>query len=180
MRQAQGFRRARPADIWVCWDLDNTLVRSGALVHAGTPLRDAVVEAEPVPNMLDFFEAMRARLPDAEHFVVTARRSSMRNTTHGWLERHGVTLPDGAVCLVPDAEAKRRIWQRLAEDAQLVIVDDLSYEHENDQPSIYEELVDCAKRTADVYIGFEEIAEIAASSEAVGAVASRVVDSLTR
>ena len=58
VRQARRFGRSHPASVRVCWDLDNTLVDSGRLVHAGTPLREAVIDAEPVPKMLEFYEAL--------------------------------------------------------------------------------------------------------------------------
>jgi hypothetical protein len=128
--------------------------------------------------MLAFYEAMRTKLPEAQHFILSARTPSMRRDTFAWLRRYGLSAADGAVCFVPYAKAKPKVWKQLARDAQLVIVDDLSYNHEGDQPTTYEDLVELAKRTACVYIGLGEIAQIAASSRAVEAVASEAVNAL--
>ena len=59
----------------------------------------------------------------------------MRRDTLVWLQRHGLTPQDGAVCFVPQAKAKVKVWRQLARDGQLVIVDDLSYNHESDSPT---------------------------------------------
>ena len=180
VRQARRFGRSHPASVRVCWDLDNTLVDSGRLIHAGTPLREAVIDAEPVPKMLEFYEALRAKLPDAQHFILSARMSSMRRDTLVWLQRHGLTPQDGAVCFVPQAKAKVKVWRQLARDGQLVIVDDLSYNHESDSPDVYHELVHIAQRTARVYIGLEQIGQIAADSIAVDAAACSTVQALAQ
>jgi len=180
VRQARASRRQHPANIRICWDLDNTLVGSGHLLREGLQLHQAVVEARPVPNMLAFFDAMRLRIPEAEHFILSARPSAMRADTLAWLEEHGLALSGGAICLVPSAEAKRRVWQQLARDGQLVIVDDLSYGHEGEEAFIYDELVAFARRTASVYIGLDDIARIEAEAEAVEPVAERAVEALAR
>ena len=178
LRQARRFDRAHPAKIRVSWDLDNTLANSGALLRTGTQLQDAIVSAEPVANMIAFYRRIHELLPRAGHFILSARTPSMRADTLVWLGRHGVDSEDGAVCFVPYAEAKRRIWKRLARGAQLMIVDDLSYGHEAVQPSIYRELADFARQTARVYVGFDEIARIAADADAIDVVAAAAVAAL--
>jgi hypothetical protein len=146
----------------------------------GRRLQDAVVEARPVPNMLALYEMMRTKLPDAEHFILSARMRSMRHDTFVWLRRHGLAPRDGAVCFVPYAKAKPKVWRQLARDARLVIVDDLSYNHESQEPSVYHDLIDFAERTACVYIGLDEIAKVSANSQAVEEVASWAVETLAR
>jgi hypothetical protein len=166
VRQVHGLCRS-DANVRVCWDLDNTLVDSGALLRTGARLSDAIVEAKPVPNMLRFFDALRANLPTADHIVVTARRRSMRRATEAWLRRYGVAAETSALCFVPYAEAKVKLWEQLAGDARLVIVDDLGYGHEDERPSRHIGLVEVANRVARVYIGDEEIARIVASPTAI-------------
>jgi hypothetical protein len=139
-----------------------------------------VVDAKPVPNMLAFFDAMRRRVPDAQHFILSARPSAMWADTLAWLEEHGLALSGGAICLVPNADAKRRVWQQLARDCQLVIVDDLSYGHERDEAVVYDELAAFARRTASVYIGLDDIARIESDPSAVQSVAERAAEALTR
>jgi hypothetical protein len=178
VRQARRFSRACQAPIRVCWDLDNTLVGSGVLIHAGSQLEDAIVEAEPVPNMLDLFWSIREKLPHAGHFVVSARFYTMRDSTFVWLRRHGLDLDRTEVALVPDAEAKARVWEELARDGRLLIVDDLSYDHASDRPAIYEDLVTAARATASAYIGLDQIAEVSADRRAVDRVASRAAESM--
>jgi hypothetical protein len=180
VKQARTFCSARPSRVRVCWDLDNTLVDSGTLIHAGTQLASAIVDAEPVPNMLDFYRAMKTKLPDAEHFILSSRLRSMRPDTALWLRRSGVPFDDSILCLVPYVQAKRRVWAQLARDGALVIVDDLSYDHEADTPSIYQELVRFAEETATVYIGLEQIAEIKSNAAAIEEVAARTAESLAR
>jgi hypothetical protein len=177
VRQARQLR-SRDGLIRICWDLDNTLVDSGRLLRAGERLDDAIVVAEPVSNMLDLYEAMRAELPNAEHFILSARMRGMRRKTVVWLSRHGVSPADAIVCFVPYVQAKPRVWQELARDARLVIVDDLSYNHETEQVAIHHDLVAVAERIAYVYIGLDEIAEIARNPTAVGAVVSRTAESV--
>jgi hypothetical protein len=177
VKQARRFRSGRGV-IRICWDLDNTLVNSGALLRAGGRLDDAIVEAEPVSNMLDLFEAIRVELPNAEHFILSARMRGMRRDTVAWLERYGLSPADAAVCLVPYVQAKPKVWAELARDARLVIVDDLSFNHEAEQVGIYDDLVDVAERLAYVYIGLDEIVEIARNPTAIGAVVSRTVGSV--
>lgn len=162
----------------MCWDLDNTLVGSGLLIRAGSRLEDAIVEAEPVPNMLDLHAAIRQRFPAAGQFVVSARAGSMRGATLAWLRRHGLALDPAAVCLIPYPQAKSRIWAELARGGRLLIVDDLSYDHESETPSVYADLVATARRTATAYIGLEEISAITADPRSVEAVASRAADAL--
>jgi hypothetical protein len=177
VRQARSLR-SRGSVIRVCWDLDNTLVNSGALLREGRRLDDAIVEAEPVSNMLDFFEAIRSDLPTAEHFILSARMRGMRHDTVAWLRRHGISPADAAVCFVPYVQAKPKVWEELARDARLVIIDDLSYDHESEQLGTYCDLINVALRLADVYIGLEDIAEIARNPTAVGVLASRTIGSV--
>ena len=98
LRQARRHS-SHPAPIRVCWDLDNTLVNSGALLRAGHSLRDAIVRADAVPNMLEFFAAVHSTLPDADHFILTARVRAMRRDTETWLLRHGLAQTDAAAVL---------------------------------------------------------------------------------
>jgi hypothetical protein len=177
VRQARRLR-SRKAVIRICWDLDNTLVNSGELLRAGERLDDAIVEAEPVSNMLDLYKAMRAQLPNAEHFILSARMRGMRRDTMAWLSRHGLSPADAAVCFVPYVQAKPKVWEELARDGRLVIIDDLSYNHETEQVGIYHDLVEIAERLAFVYIGVNEITEVATNPTAVGAVVSRTVESV--
>jgi hypothetical protein len=179
VKQARRFRsRAGAGAVRVCWDLDNTLVGSGKLLRAGRRLEAAIVDAEPVPNMLDLYGAIRAEIPNAEYFILSARMRRMRPDTLAWLSRHGLIHAGAAVCFVPYVQAKARVWEQLAGRGALVIVDDLSYDHESDHVSTHDELVDLAERIANIYIGLEEIAEIAADPKAVGALVSRTVESL--
>jgi hypothetical protein len=177
VRQARSLRSGQGV-IRICWDLDNTLVNSGALLRAGGKLEDAIVEAEPVPNMLDLFAAIRAELPNAEHFILSARMRGMRRETVAWLRRHGLSPGDAAVCFVPYVRAKPLVWEELARGARLIIVDDLSYNHEQERVGVYDDLVDVAQRIAYVYIGLVDIAEIARNPTAVRAVVSRTAKSV--
>ena len=68
------------------------------------------VRADPVSNMLEFFAAVHSRLPDADHFILTARVRAMRRDTETWLMRHGLAQTDAPLCLVPDVNAKKRVW----------------------------------------------------------------------
>jgi hypothetical protein len=143
-------------------------------------LHEAIVDAKPVPNMLAFFDVMRRQFPDAEHIILSARPSAMRAETLAWLEEHGLALSGGTILLVPSADAKRRVWEQLASDSRLVIVDDLSYGHEGDEPSVYRELVALARRTASVYIGMDDIARIEADPGVVQSVARCAAEALTQ
>jgi hypothetical protein len=178
VRQARNCCRANPATVRVSWDLDNTLAGSGMLLRTGIPLQAAIVEAQPMPNMPAFYEALHVRLPEAHHFIVSARTPSMRRDTVAWLARHGFEVDDGAICFVPEVDAKLEVWRQLARDARLVIVDDLSYDHEAVDPSVYEHLVEVAKQIAFIYIGLDRIAEITRSAAAAEAVASEVLEAL--
>jgi hypothetical protein len=180
VRQARRSCRSRPAEVRICWDLDNTLADSGSLIRLGKRLQDAVQEAEPVPNMLRFVEAMTAALPEAEHIVLTARLGSMRPDTITWLRRHAVQPSHGAVFFVPYAEAKPRVWRQLARGSRLVIVDDLSRGHEGDRPSVDHDLVEAARATASVYLGLDEITQIAADPKGVERIIAIVVESFAR
>jgi hypothetical protein len=178
VRQARNACRANPATVRVCWDLDNTLAGSGILLRTGIPLQAAIVDAQPVPNMPAFYDALHARLPQAHHFILSARTPGMRRDTVAWLARHGLEADDAAICFVPDVDAKLAVWRQLARDARLVIVDDLSYDHEAVKPSVYEHLVDVAEQIAYIYVGFDRIADITQSEAAAEAVASEVVGAL--
>ena len=180
VNQVRRFHRRSGAQVRICWDLDNTLVGSGSLLRTGIPLENAIVDAEPIPNMLGFFAAMRRNLPEAEHVFLSARIRSMRAPTLSWLEQYGLTPTAGAVWLVPNAGVKPAIWRRLARTARLVIVDDLSYDHEAERPSIYEDLVEVAKQTATVYIGLDQIAEIAEDPGAIEVIAAETAEAVAR
>jgi hypothetical protein len=133
-----------------------------------------------MPNMVAFFNALHHALPDAAPFALSARTPAMRNDTLAWLHRHGVGIGDAAVCFVPAAEAKVRVWHELARDGALVIVDDLRYGHEGDELRLYQDLVDSARTTASAYVGAREITEIAENAEAVDAIVARIVESLAK
>lgn len=178
MKQARNACKSNPATVRVCWDLDNTLAGSGMLLRSGIPLRAAIVDAEPVPNMPAFYDALHARLPEAHHFILSARTPSMRRDTVAWLDRHGLEADDAGICFVPNVDAKLEVWRQLARDARLVIVDDLSHDHEADEPSVYEHLVRVAEQIAFIYIGLDRIAEITRSTAAAEAVASEVIEAL--
>ena len=141
-------------------------------------MKDAAVEAEPVPNMLDFFEALRKELPEAEHVIVSARRRSLRRATNRWLRLHGGVARSIAICFVPYPQAKVRLWKHLARGAQLVIVDDLCYGHENEKPSRHLELIEIAAQTASVYVGYDQISQIVAGSSSVETLARETVKGL--
>lgn len=178
IRRARAFRRTHPAPIRVCWDLDNTLVDSGPLLRDGHALTQAIVDAYPVANMPAFYDALHAALPGAAHFILSARPSSTHAHTVDWLARHRVAATADVPCLIPDPHAKPRIWDELARDAQLVIVDDLSFNHEHEELSLYEELAEIAVATASVYVGLDDIGLIADDPDAVGKVVSRITREL--
>lgn len=180
VRQARRVHGHGSAPVRVCWDLDNTLVGSGSLVRSGITLEKAIVEAEPVPNMLEFFAALRTNLPEAEQVVLSARPRSMRVATLAWLERYSIALSPDAVLLAPSAAVKPAIWRQLARSAQLVIVDDLTYDHEAQRPSVYHDLVEAARRTATVYVGFDQIAEIAANPGVIEPIAAQTAEAVAR
>jgi hypothetical protein len=180
VRQARRVHSHGSAPVRVCWDLDNTLVGSGSLVRTGTTLEEAIVDAEPVPNMLEFFAALRTNLPEAEQVVLSARLRSMRVPTLDWLERYGIALSPDAVLLAPSAAVKPAIWRQLARNAQLVIVDDLTYDHEAERPSVYHDLVEAARRTATVYIGFDQIVEIAANPGVIEPIVAQTAEAVAR
>jgi hypothetical protein len=177
-RQARRLSHG-PAPVRVCWDLDNTLVDSGTLLRAGRALEDAIVEAAPVPNMLELFRAMRSALPEGGHVIVSARLREMRPATLTWLEQHDVLIEAAAVCFVPYVEAKPMIWTRLARGSKLVIVDDLSYNHEGEQVAVNARLVAIAERLARVYVGVEDIRRVSADSRAIEHVVERARGALT-
>lgn len=177
-RQSKHFCDTHPRETCICWDLDNTLVDSGVLLGAGCSLDQAIVAAHPVANMLEFYEVMQTHLPGAANFILSARSGSMRDATLDWFSRHGLVAT--SLCLVPHAAAKPRIWRQLASNAPLVIVDDLSFGHESDVPSLYHDLILRAEATALSYVGFEQIAEISVDREAVTSVATQVVGALSR
>jgi hypothetical protein len=179
LRQARAASRRRPVGhLRFCWDLDNTLVNSGVLIRMGQPLQEAVIQAEPVPNMVDFYRVVVARFPEASHFILSARTAAMRSDTLAWLERYRIATED-TVCFVPTAEAKTRVWQQLAQNADLVIIDDLSFNHERDEPTRNDDLIEMAQRVAVVYIGADEIATIAADSQAIEETVSRIIATST-
>lgn len=174
LRQVRVAARGQPVGhLRVCWDLDNTLVNSGVLIRMGRPLHEVVSEAQPVPNMLDFFREVHARVPEASHFILSARTAAMRPDTVAWLKRYGIATED-TVCFVPTAEAKERVWRQLARNADLVIVDDLSFNHERDEPTRNYGLIEVAQRFAVLHIGADEIASIAGDSQAIEEVVSRI------
>jgi hypothetical protein len=176
LREVRAASRGQPVgQLRVCWDLDNTLVDSGVLIRMGHALQEAVIEAEPVPNMLDFYRAVRARVPEASHFILSARTAAMRSDTVAWLERHRIATDD-TVCFVPTAEAKTRVWRQLARNARLVIVDDLSFNHERNEPTRNYDLIDVAQRVAALYIGADEISTIAGDSQAIEETVARIIE----
>lgn len=128
--------------------------------------------------MLEFYEALRARLPEAESIVLSARAESMRAGTLEWLARHNLRVSDAHLCLVPNAAAKLEIWRHLAEDAPLIIIDDLSFNHERDQPSLYYELIRQAESIALNYVGLEQIAHMATDRSAPASIVEQVIVAL--
>jgi len=180
VRNARRLRRARPRVVLVCWDLDNTLVDSGSLLRLGQRLEDAIVDGKPVPNMLAFYAALGDGLPDAAHVILSARTPAMRTDTLTWLSNNGLAPADGVLWFVPNAAAKTRVWQTLAKAAPLVIVDDLTYDHEAETPRVYQDLVETARRTAAVYIGADEIARIAGDPEAISGIVAEAVAAVRR
>jgi hypothetical protein len=180
VRQARRLRRSGPTATYVCWDLDNTLVSSGENLALGMRLEEAIVEARPVPNMLAFYGAMQKHVDDARHFILSARTRSMRRATIAWLRRNGIRPARGAVCFVPTVDAKPLIWDVLGRSGRLVIIDDLSYDHESGRPSVHGHLVEIASRTACRYVGFEEIHEIATNPDAIGVIVAETLAALDR
>jgi hypothetical protein len=162
------------APVNVCWDLDNTLVESGTLVHGGRTPEQAIVEAGPMPGMLEFAAAIAEELPDAAHFALSVRERGMRADTLAWLRLHEVRLEPEAVFFVPTPAGKAAVWRDLAAGARLLIVDDLSFDHESGAPSVHHDVVLEARRLGDVYLGIEEIAAIGADPARARAAAADV------
>lgn len=159
LRVRLGVRRLPAGPATVCWDLDNTLVGSGALLRDGHRLEQAIVAAEPMPGMLAFVEAVRAELPGATHVVLSVRTRAMRADTLAWLARHAVGVPPAEVFFVPFAASKPRIWRELARRGPLLVVDDLSHGHDG-EVRLYDDLVAQARAIATAYVGLDEIAAI--------------------
>jgi phage tail protein X len=176
--QARDFARTASGPIRACWDLDNTLVDSGRLLRAGVELDEAVRTATPLAGMLEFHRALRAALPSADHFMLSARPAAMRADTLDWLCKHGFDVAPGALGLVPIPDAKPAVWRRLARGARLLVVDDLMWNHESDVPQPYRRLVKRAGQIADCYVGADTIAEIARDPERAGPIASHVAAEL--
>jgi hypothetical protein len=175
--QARAFVSGRRGVTRVCWDLDNTLADSGSLLRSGKTLAEAIVAAQPVPNMPEFFRALQIALPEADHFLLSARLPSMRPDTLAWLRGHlGVT--DMALCLVPYPDAKTKVWRSLAAAGPVVIVDDLSFGHEGDQPSVHVTLVEAARQSATAYVGLDEIRRIAGDRSEVAATVESILVAL--
>jgi hypothetical protein len=179
VRQASAFATAHRAPVRICWDLDNTLVDSGRLLHAGAKLHDAVRVAEPLQGMLEFHRAVSDTLPTADHFVLSARSAAMRSDTVAWLRCHRFDVPVTAICLVPTHDAKPAVWRRLARGARLLVVDDLTVDHESDSPRLHEGLAKRAAQIADSYVGAEMIEEIVANPARARPLAARVAAELT-
>jgi len=179
VRRATRFCDSNPAATRVCWDLDNTLIDTGSLLRAGHTLDEAAALASPVPNMLLFFEALQKSLPGAQHFALSARQGALRTDTLAWLSRHRVTLSPAQVYLVPEADAKPAIWHALARDASLVIVDDLTFDHESAELSHYTDLVEQATETAAAYVGHRVISQVATGELAVPAAVSETIAGLS-
>lgn len=173
-RQAARVR----AQVIVCWDLDNTLVDSGVLIRDGRPVTRAWVEAAPVPGMLAFAFALRAQLAGAAHVVLSVRTRDVRAETLAWLEREQFELRADDLWLVPSPEDKPAIWRALAASARLVVVDDLTHGHESAEPLVYASLAAEARRTADVYVGAEEISRLRLDPHAAQQLARDVSESL--
>jgi hypothetical protein len=175
--QARAFVSGRHGVTRICWDLDNTLADSGSLLRSGKTLAEAIVEAQPVQNMPEFFRALQVALPDADHFVLSARLPSMRPDTLAWLQEH-LGNADLALCLVPYPDAKTKVWRLLAAAGPVVIVDDLSFGHEGAQPSVYAALTETARKSATAYVGLDEIRRIAGDRSEVAAIVESVLASL--
>lgn len=180
VRQAKAASLEHCVRVRVCWDLDNTLVDSGALLRQGVALDQAIVDAPPVPNMLAFYDAVRAGIPGAHHFILTARSKTMRSATAGWFDRHALVTEESAVCLIPRPSAKPKVWRVLASGARLVIVDDLSFRHETGSPRLYDELIRQAQQTAISYVGKAEIDRIAANADAIENIVEETLRLLAR
>ena len=178
--QARSFASAQPTAVRICWDLDNTLVASGKLLARGLTLDRAVVDAYPVDNMLDYYDAVRNALPEASHFILSARPANMRGATQTWLEQNGLTPERSAVCLVPEPDIKPRIWAELARGTQLVIVDDLRFNHEAEIPDLYHDLIDLADDVAVAYIGGETIDRLETGEVTPTAAAQTLAAKVTR
>jgi hypothetical protein len=179
LRVRLAVRRLPAAPAIVCWDLDNTLVGTGTLLSAGTRLEQAVAAAEPMPGMLAFVEAVRARLPGAAHVVLSVRTRAMRAETLTWLARHRVGFAPEVVFFVPFAASKPRIWRALARRGPLLVVDDLSHGHEGDVRP-YDDLVAQARAIGAAYVGLDDIAAIGRDPGAGAALAERLALSAGR
>ena len=162
------------APVVVCWDLDNTLVDSGALIRAGRPATSAWVEAEPVAGMLELAASLRTALPEAAHVVLSVRPHSVRGETLAWLERNEFAVSAQTVWFVSSPDDKPRVWRTLARNGLLVIVDDLAGGHERAVPEPYEHLVTDASEIAHVYVGLDMIRRVQTSSAGATELAAEI------
>jgi hypothetical protein len=174
IRQARDFDAAHRGAVRVCWDLDNTLVDSGALLRRGMPLHEAAVAAEPIAGILALRDALRAELPGAAHFVLSVRPATMRDDTLAWLARHVADVPESAVALVSSPYDKPPVWRRLGRGGRLIVVDDLSSGHETGEIVAYRHLPEQAARIADAYVDLETIDGLALRPSASGSIAERL------
>lgn len=166
------------APVIVCWDLDNTLVDSGPLIRTGRSVSQAWLEAGAVPGMLAFAAELRARLVGAAHVVLTVRTRKVRAATAAWLERERFELGADHLWLVGAPEDKAPVWRALRQNAPLVVVDDLTYAHEQAEPLVYEALMEEARQVATVYVGAIEIARVRAEPQQAELLAQDVVEQL--
>jgi hypothetical protein len=147
LRKYNGFKKVYVVDI------DNTLTiyRGDGKIDHRNP--------DPRPNMVKFVKSIIAR--NEPVIFLSARNYRLMTITKNWLGQQEILSKTGDVFLVPNAEAKiPYLKYLLSKNVNVEYIDDLSYNHENNQVKFYQHVIDQVIELDIDYKGLDYIASI--------------------
>jgi len=149
-------RQSLPDDALVVFDLDNTLAHTWPSFQQAHPhIWARLAGLPPKPAMIELFKRVRRRRP---WLVMTAREYRTWPTTLRWLREHAGVDEAGRVLMVRSAADKLPLLNALRMAyGQVVLIDDMSRNHEHGEMLLYENVINRLARIGITHLGVDFI-----------------------
>jgi hypothetical protein len=161
-----GFRAVFWGRLWMVGhrriyliDLDNTLADTWphlktAVQGLGNPA--FVAGLKPLPGVCRFVRGLCRK--GRAVFIVSARPIGVYRATRRWLATQGIEVYRGGLILVNGPDEK--VWflrKIVSQGKEAVLIDDLSFNHENGEVRFYSETIANVRNLGVRHYGYEEI-----------------------
>jgi len=143
-------------------DIDNTIADTWPTLKNNSSENEVKrhLKLSVFPGMKNFINE-KFRNSDFQIYFISARKSNLFKITLTWLKRNDCFRDNDRLILVSRPEKKLFYLKYvLKKKFDVIYIDDLSYNHENNEIKFYDDIIAIVKKLNIQYIGFYEIYKI--------------------